>query len=632
MIPNTTTHDGHSLGNVHNTVATENKTGWRKLLSFLGPAYLVSVGYMDPGNWATDLAAGSQFGYKLIWVLLLSNLIALLLQNLAVRLGIVRGLDLAQASKHSYPRFVNFCLYILAQIAIIACDLAEIIGMAIGLNLLFGLPLIWGVSITLLDTLLLLFLLNKGMRKLEGFIISLIFIVGVAFLAQMFIVQPNVIDIAKGFIPTKLNSTSLYLAIGIIGATVMPHNLYLHSSLVQTRKIDRSEAGIKTAIRYNFWDTTIALNLAFFVNAAILILAASAFYGRGFHQVAEIQDAHKLLTNIFGKLAPALFAIALIAAGQSSTVTGTLAGQIIMEGHLNLRIAPWLRRLLTRLLAIIPAFFTILHFGEEGLGKLLILSQVVLSLQLGFAIIPLIHFTSDKKRMGNFATKVPLKILAWVFATLIVGLNVRLVMQEIDTWAAASPGSANMVHFVISPIAVGIGLLLLYVFLRPLLYKHADQPAYIPHGIAAKLDNLEAVSYNNIAITIDFSRNDEDCIRHALMQGGKKAHYTLIHVVETAGARYYGGQVMDNETQSDADNLDKYVNTLTALHYKAEAKIGYGGAATAIAEIINQSKIDFVVMGSHGHKVLKDLIFGTTVDSVRHKVNVPVLVVKPQKK
>jgi manganese transport protein len=234
--------------------------------------------------------------------------------------------------------------------------------------------------------------------------------------------------------------------------------------------------------------------------------------------------------------------------------------------------------------------------------------------------------------MGNFATKVPLKILAWVFATLIVGLNVRLVIQEIETWAAGSPGSANLVHFVISPIAVGIGLLLLYVFLRPLLYKHADQPTYIPHGIAAKLDNLEAVSYSNIAITIDFSRNDEDCIRHALMQGGKKAHYTLIHVVETAGARYYGGQVMDNETQSDADNLDKYVHTLTGLHYKAEAKIGYGGAATAIAEIINQSKIDFVVMGSHGHKVLKDLIFGTTVDSVRHKVNVPVLVVKPQKK
>jgi manganese transport protein len=558
-------------------------------------------------------------------------MIALLLQNLAVRLGIVRGLDLAQASKNTYPRFVNFCLYVLAQIAIIACDLAEIIGMAIGLNLLFHIPLIWGVSITLLDTLLLLFLLNKGMRKLEGFIISLIFIVGVAFLAQMFIVKPDVVDIAKGFIPTQLNNQSLYIAIGIIGATVMPHNLYLHSSLVQTRKIDRSDAGIKTAIKFNFWDTTIALNLAFFVNAAILILAASAFFGRGYHEVAEIQDAHKLLSNIFGAMAPALFAIALIAAGQSSTVTGTLAGQIIMEGHLNLRIAPWLRRLLTRLFAIVPAFFTVLHAGSEGLGKLLILSQVVLSLQLGFAIIPLIHFVSDKKRMGNFVIKPWLKIMAWIFAALIVGLNARLVMQEISTWADANPSSGNLVHFIITPIAIGIGVLLVYVFLRPLLYKHSDKPTYIPHGIAAALDNLEAVSYNNIAVTIDFSKNDQDCIRHALMQGGKSAKYTLIHVVETAGARYYGGQIMDNETQSDVDNLDKYVAALKDLDYRAEAKIGYGGAASSIADIINDSGVDFVVMGSHGHKVIKDLIFGTTVDSVRHKVKVPVLVVKPQR-
>jgi manganese transport protein len=623
--------NNESLANVHSSVETSNKTGWRKLLSFLGPAYLVSVGYMDPGNWATDLAAGSQFGYKLIWVLLMSNLIALLLQNLCVRLGIVRGLDLAQASKNTYPRFVNFCLYVLAQISIIACDLAEIIGMAIGLNLLFHLPLIWGVSITLLDTLLLLFLLNKGMRKLEGFIISLIFVVGMAFLIQMFIVKPHMVDIAKGFIPTTLSNQALYIAIGIIGATVMPHNLYLHSSLVQTRKIDRSEAGIKAAIRYNFWDTTIALNLAFFVNAAILILAASAFFTRGYHEVAEIQDAHKLLTGIFGNLAPALFAIALIAAGQSSTVTGTLAGQIIMEGHLNLRIAPWLRRLITRLLAVVPAFFTILNAGETGLGKLLILSQVVLSLHLGFAI-PLIHFTSDKKRMGKFANSVSIKVLAWVFAVLIVGLNVRLVIQEISTWAADNPGSANLVHFVISPIAIGIGLLLLYVFLRPLLYKHGNDPIYVPHGLAVKLDDLEAVNYNRVGVTIDFSKNDEDCIRHALMQGGKKAHYNLIHVVETAGARYYGKQVMDNETQSDVSNLDIYVAALVKLGYKAEASIGFGSAASSIADIVKNEKIEFVVMGSHGHKAFKDLIFGTTVDAVRHRVNVPVLVVKPQRK
>ena len=396
-----------SLANVHSSVSTENKLGWRKLLAFLGPAYLVSVGYMDPGNWATDIAGGSAFGYKLTWVLFVSNLIALLLQSLSARLGIVRGLDLAQASKNTYSHFVNFWLYILAQIAIIACDLAEIIGMAIGLQLLFHLPLVWGVSLTITDTILMLFLMNKGMRKLEVFIMSMIFIIGISYLIEMFIVGPNVTEIAKGFIPNNLfkgdtiSQNMLYIAIGIIGATVMPHNLYLHSSLVQTRKINRSSEGIKAAIKFNFYDTTIALNLAFFVNAAILILAASAFFKNGFYQVAEIQDAYKLLGHIFGSLAPTLFAIALIASGQSSTITGTLAGQIIMEGHINLRIEPWLRRLLTRLLAIIPAVFTIIYFGESGLGSLIILSQVVLSLQLGFAIVPLIHFTSDKKTHGR---------------------------------------------------------------------------------------------------------------------------------------------------------------------------------------------------------------------------------------
>lgn len=631
----TNTHDSHSLGNVHGSVNPESLTGWRKLMAFLGPAYLVSVGYMDPGNWATDLAGGSAFGYKLIWVLFASNLIALLLQSLAARLGIVRGLDLAQASKNAYPRFVNFWLYILAQIAIIACDLAEIIGMAIGLKLLFHLPLIWGVSLTITDTVLMLWLMNKGMRKLEGFIISMIFIIGVSFLVEMFIVGPDVVDIAKGFIPNnlfkndKVSQQMLYIAIGIIGATVMPHNLYLHSSLVQTRKISRTKEGFKSAIKFNLFDTVIALNLAFFVNAAILILAATAFYKNGYFKVAEIQDAYKLLEHIFGKIAPVLFAVALIASGQSSTITGTLAGQIIMEGHINLRIEPWLRRLLTRVLAIVPAVFTIIYFGEGALGGLIILSQVVLSLQLGFAVIPLIHFTSDKKRMGDFAISLKVKILAWASAILIVGLNAKLVIDQVTDWLAESKQSELYIYIFVVPIVIGIALLLLYVFLRPLLYKHGDQPAYIPHGIAASLDNLDAVHYNNIAITIDFSKNDQDCIRHALMQGGKKAHYTLIHVVETAGARYYGKQVMDNETQSDANNLEKYVEALKALHYKAEAEIGYGAPASAIAEIVNKSGIDFIVMGSHGHKALKDLIFGTTVNTVRHKVNVPVLVVKP---
>ncbi|AMR32855.1 iron/manganese transporter [Mucilaginibacter sp. PAMC 26640] len=632
----TDTHDdSHSLGNVHGSVNPESLKGWRKLMAFLGPAYLVSVGYMDPGNWATDLAGGSAFGYKLIWVLFASNLIALLLQSLAARLGIVRGLDLAQASKNAYPKFVNFWLYILAQIAIIACDLAEIIGMAIGLKLLFNLPLIWGVSLTITDTVLMLWLMNKGMRKLEGFIISMIFIIGVSFLVEMFIVGPDVVDIAKGFIPNnlfkndKVSQQMLYIAIGIIGATVMPHNLYLHSSLVQTRKISRTKEGFKSAIKFNLFDTVIALNLAFFVNAAILILAATAFYKNGYFEVAEIQDAYKLLEHIFGKIAPVLFAVALIASGQSSTITGTLAGQIIMEGHINLRIEPWLRRLLTRVFAIVPAVFTILYLGEDALGGLIILSQVVLSLQLGFAVIPLIHFTSDKKRMGDFAISLKVRILAWASAILIVGLNAKLVYDQVNGWLAESKQSDLYIYIFVVPIVVGIGLLLIYVFLRPLLYKHSDQPAYVPHGIAASLDNLEAIQYNNIAVTIDFSKNDQDCIRHALMQGGKKAHYTLIHVVETAGARYYGKQVMDNETQSDVNNLEKYVEALKVLHYHAQAEIGYGAPAVAIAEIVNKSGIDFIVMGSHGHKALKDLIFGTTVNTVRHKVNVPVLVVKP---
>ncbi|HTI59372.1 Nramp family divalent metal transporter [Mucilaginibacter sp.] len=627
---------GQSLSNVHSSIATENKTGWRRMLAFIGPAYLISVGYMDPGNWATDIAGGSAFGYKLIWVLFVSNLMALLLQSLAARLGIVRGLDLAQASKNSYPRFANFCLYILAQVAIIACDLAEIIGMAIGLKLLFNLPLIWGVSLTLTDTILMLFLMNRGMRKLEGFIISMIFIIGVSFLVEMFIVQPEIKEIAKGFIPSNLFKSDhatqqmLYITIGIIGATVMPHNLYLHSSLVQTRRITKTDEGIRTAIRFNLFDTTIALNLAFFVNAAILILAAGAFFRNGYFEVAEIKDAYKLLEHIFGKVAPTLFAIALIASGQSSTVTGTLAGQIIMEGHINLRIEPWLRRLLTRLLAIVPAMFTIIYFGEEGLGKLIILSQVVLSLQLGFAVIPLIHFVSDRKRMGQFSINTWVKILAWGCALLILGLNAKLVIDQLKDWAAAYPQSGFLIYGLVVPITIAVGVLLVYVFLRPLLFKHKDMPAQVPHGLATAITDLAPITYKTIGITIDFSKNDKDCIRHAIMQGGKKARYKLIHIVETAGARYYGTDTMDHETQSDVDNLEKYVASMQELGYHAESKIGFGRPAKSIAQIVKDEQIEFLVMGSHGHKALKDLIFGTTVNSVRHKVNIPVLVVKPQ--
>jgi len=621
-----------SLANVHSTIGTENKTGWRKFLAFLGPAYLISVGYMDPGNWATDIAGGSAFGYKLICILLVSNLIALLLQSLSARLGIVRGLDLAQASKHSYPRYVNLCLYILAQVAVIACDLAEVIGMAIGLNLLFHLPLIWGVSLTLTDTILMLFLMNKGMRKLEVFIVSLIFIIGISFLIEMFIVKPDFGEVAKGFLPSKLTGDALYIAIGIIGATVMPHNLYLHSSLVQTRKINRSHAGIKAAIKFNIWDTVIALNVAFIVNAAILILAASAFFAHGYFKVAEIQDAYKLLNHIFGSLAPVLFAIALIASGQSSTITGTLAGQIIMEGHINLRIEPWLRRLLTRLMAIVPAVFTILYFGENGLGNLIILSQVILSLQLGFAVIPLIHFVSDRKKMGKFAIGPVGKILSWACAVLIVVLNAQLIWQQIGEWIRQSAEMAIWMYALVLPLVAAITLLLAYVFLRPMLYKHKDDHIYVPHGIASAITELDAIKYRHIGVTIDFSKNDTEAIRHAIMQGGKHAAYTLIHVVETAGARYYGNEVMDMETQSDVDNINKYAEAIRKLGYNAGTEIGYGAPSSSIADVVNDKKIDFLVMGSHGHQVLKDLIFGTTVNRVRHLVNVPVLVVKAQRR
>lgn len=620
--------NSESLSEVHGSVITSGKTGWRKLMAFIGPAYLVSVGYMDPGNWATDIAGGSQFGYKLIWVLLMSNLMALLLQSLSARLGIVRGLDLAQASRNTYSSYINYPLYVLAQIAIIACDLAEIIGMAIGLNLLFGLPLIWGVSITILDTFLLLFLMNKGMRMMEVFIVSMVFIVGISFLTEMFIVKPLIGEVLSGFAPSMLSGNALYIAIGIIGATVMPHNLYLHSSLVQTRKIERTAKGIKDSLKYNLIDTTIALNLAFFVNAAILILAATAFYKNGLFEVAEIQDAYKLLDNIFGSVAPTLFAIALIASGQSSTITGTLAGQIVMEGHLNLRIQPWIRRLLTRLLAIIPAFFTIMFFGEEALGSLLILSQVVLSLQLGFAVIPLIHFNSDRQKMKEYTIKTWVKILAWLSALIIVSLNVQLVIEEIGSWLSSSTLSVWWIYLLVIPLVITIGILLLYVFLMPFFRKQDRKISNVPHGEALEIGELEQVEYKKIGITVDFSKNDRNTFRHALIQGGKHAEYYLIHIVETAAARFHGEIVLDHETQSDTDNLEKYQQNLKDLGYQAHIEIGYGTAAKAISQLVKAKSLDLLVMGAHGHKGISDLIFGTTVDTVRHNVNIPIMIVK----
>lgn len=615
-----------SLSEVHASVRTD-KQGWRRVLAFLGPAYLVSVGYMDPGNWATDIAGGSQFGYKLIWVLLMSNMIAVLLQSLSARLGIVRGMDLAQASKNAYPRWINFPLWLLAEIAIAACDLAEIVGMAIGLNLLFGLPLIWGIAITALDTLVLLLLLRKGVRIMEAFIVSMVFIIGISFLIEMFIVTPDFGEVAAGFIPSQLSGDALYIAIGIIGATVMPHNLYLHSSLVQTRRIERSAKGIKSSLRMNFFDTVIALNLAFFVNAAILVLAAAAFYVNGHYNVAEIQDASHLLNDIFGKTAPTFFAIALVASGQSSTITGTLAGQIVMEGHLNLRIQPWLRRLITRLIAIIPAIFTIIYFGEDALGSLLILSQVVLSLQLGFAVIPLIHFNSDRKIMGEFTIKPWVKMCAWLSASIIVYLNIRLVAGEIMGWLDSGAVSEIAVFALILPIVIACIALLVYVFVYPMLKKEDKKRKQLPHGEAIDFSAVSSITYGHIGLTIDFSGNDLQVIKNAIMQGGKSASYTIIHIVESAAAFYLGKNTMDFETKADRSNLEKYQRDLQALGYKVDIQIGFGNPAKEISKIIQSHHMDLLVMGGHGHKGIKDIIFGTTVDAVRHRVKIPILFV-----
>jgi len=618
-----------SLGEVHSSVRIPTgKNPWKKFLAFVGPAYLVGVGYMDPGNWATDLAGGSKFGYSLIWILLMSNLMALLLQTLSARLGIIRGLDLAQASRNTYPSVVNIPLYILAEIAIVATDLAEVIGMAIGLQLLFGLPLIAGVSITVLDTILILFLMNKGIRIMEIFIVSMVSIIGLSFLAEMIIAKPQVSEIISGFEPSLLSGEALYIAIGIIGATVMPHNLYLHSSLVQTRKVERTKGGIRDALKFNFLDTALALNLAFFVNAAILILAATAFFKNGII-VDEIQDAHRLLDDIFGSVAPTLFAIALIASGQSSTITGTLAGQIVMEGYLNLRMRVWLRRLITRMLAITPAFFTIIYFGDEALGGLLVLSQVVLSLQLGFAVIPLIHFNSDRVNMREYTIKTWVKILAWTAAVVIVGLNVKLVAESIGGWIGEAENPVYLYIFVI-PLAVVVGMLLLYVTFGPLIMKERRSKRNIPHGEAVSIVQPEKFALKRIALTIDFSKNDRDTIRYALMQGGREANYLLIHIVESAGARYMGREIRDFETRSDEENIIRYVENVRALGYTAEYRIGYGKTAPSIARIIREDKCDFLVMGAHGHRALKDIIFGTTVDAVRHLVKVPVLIVRKE--
>ncbi len=403
------------------------------MLGFAGPGYLVAVGYIDPGNWATDLAGGSQFGYRLLCVILLSNIMAVLLQFLAVKLGIATGRDLAQACRDHYSRPVSFILWILCEVAICACDLAEVIGSAIALNLLFGLPLLLGVCLTALDVLVIMYLSNLGFRFLEAFIVTLLLVIGVSFFFEILFSKPEFGEILKGFVPTAellTNKEMLYIGIGILGATVMPHNLYLHSSIVQTRKYADTEEGKKVAIKYVTIDSTVALMFAFVINASILIVSAAVFHTNGYTQVAEIQEAYKLLSPQLNEpLASTLFGLALLASGQNSTLTGTLAGQIVMEGFLGLRLRPWIRRLVTRGIAVIPAVICVAFYGKEGMNALLIFSQVLLSLQLGFAVIPLVLFTNDKLKMGTFANSMGIKTLAFASAAVIILVNAKYVLD-----------------------------------------------------------------------------------------------------------------------------------------------------------------------------------------------------------
>jgi manganese transport protein len=430
-----------SLPESHRSVSVPSGGFWRKLLAFAGPGYLVAVGYMDPGNWATDLAGGARFGYALLSVVLLSNLMAIVLQSLAVRLGLVTGRDLAQACRDHYSRPVSFLLWVLCEIAIAACDLAEVIGSAIALNLLFGIPLLYGVCLTALDVLLILLLQHKGFRYLEAFVIALVAVIGACFAVELVMARPPLAEIAGGLVPRAAIVTDpdmLYIAIGILGATVMPHNLYLHSSIVQTRNVPPDAPARREAIRYATLDSTIALFFAFFINAAILILAAAAFHGTGHREVADIGVAYQLLSPLLGTaLAGTLFAVALLASGQNSTITGTLAGQIVMEGFLDIRLPAWLRRLITRLIAIVPAVIVTALYGERGIGSLLLLSQVILSLQLSFAVVPLVRFTGDRAKMGEFATRSWLTLVAWIVTLVILGLNGWLLVGTVGDWLGA---------------------------------------------------------------------------------------------------------------------------------------------------------------------------------------------------
>lgn len=623
-----------SLSEVHRTVdIPKGPNLFKRMFAFLGPAYLISVGYMDPGNWATDLEGGSRFGYTLIWVLLMSNVMAVVLQTLSARLGIVTGRDLAQSCRDNYPRSVNYMLWILAEIAIAACDLAEVLGTAIGLNLLFGIPLLWGVIITAFDTMLFLVIQNFGMRRFESMVLALVIVIGLCFIFEVVTSTPDWGAVAKGFIPS-LPDGALYIAIGIIGATVMPHNLYLHSALVQTRAYDTSSEGKRQACRFNLIDTIFALNGAFLVNSAILIVSAAVFFKRGI-AVTELQQAHGLLTPLLGTtLAGIAFAVALLSAGQASTLTGTLAGQIVMEGYLHFKIRPVLRRLITRLAAVTPAALAISFAGDAASYKLLILSQVVLSLQLPFAIIPLVHFTRDRSLMGDFANKPWLNALASVVAGVIVALNGKLVLEQLQEWIAAS-NEPIWIYLTAVPLVAALIALLLYITLKPFVKLPPKEtiPAWrkLNHFIRAEGDNLDldVPRYRKIGVAVAHNDVDRKVLNHALpLARQHDATLCLFHVVEGASGTVFGPEAYDTEAREDEAYLNQLAVALGHRGVEVEVFLGFGDVPGELVRMAHEQTIDALVMGGHGHRGIADLLFGSTISPVRHELDIPIIIIR----
>jgi len=645
-----------SLEDVHASVPVQFPRFWRRLFAFLGPAYLISVGYMDPGNWATDIKGGALFGYELLWVLLMSNFMALLLQALSARLGIVSGRDLAQACRETYSRPLGITLWLLCEVAIAACDVAEVIGTVIGLQLLFGLSLVYGLALTMLDTFLFLALQRLGIRKMEAFILVLVATIGVCFFIEIVLAQPQWSAVARGFLPPLTTSApfvfssteALVVAVGIIGATVMPHNLYLHSALVQSRQVAPTLAGKRQACRFNLVDSIVALNGAFLVNAAILIVAAAAFWQRpdlGDPDQIGLHDARTLLHRVLGTaIAPVAFAIALIAAGQSSTLTGTLAGQVVMEGFVHFRVRPWVRRLLTRLVAIVPALLVIALVSVNNLNPrdeqqllmdVLIQSQIVLSLQLPFAIVPLLQLTGDRKRMGDFANPVWVRVLGWTTAAIIIALNAYLVADQIGDWMEAAGESAIWLWLTVVPLTGACSLLLVWLIVRPWLIALRPPIAVGAEARATALEVARALTgshYRRIGIALDHSPHDAVTLRHgASLAQAHAAELVLIHVVEGVGGQVHGSAAADQERQSDEAYLEQLAETLRQSGLNARAVLRFGDPPQQIAQAVTDEKIDLLVLGSHGHGFLSDRLFGETTGTVQHNVKIPVLAVREPK-